>query len=103
MERPIFKSAQVIPVCLGESFTDSPSPEALRLLAISEPRIVPCQRTTKKATFVMIRQVAPVQPGHFLIAGGNYCGLLCADHHVYTVKKQDGKWVIVEDKFIWIS
>jgi hypothetical protein len=34
---------------------------------------------------------------------GSYCGALCADGILYSLRRDDGKWSVVDRDLLWVS
>lgn len=103
LEKGIFQNAVEVPICLGSIFDTSPSQEVLTALRMVDSRVTHCGSNFARPVYVVIRDVAPFGEEAFRIGAGYYCGSLCADHTLFTVRKVGARWEITDEIFLWIS
>lgn len=52
---------------------------------------------------VYVSGIKHLASGVYRIEFGYYCGMRCAGHYAYRLRKQDGAWVFTSTKALWAS
>lgn len=64
----------------------------------------PIDKTTHRAGIVFSADsIRWLSSDHAEVTGGYYCGALCAAEITFTVRQENGKWVIKNSQMNWIS
>jgi hypothetical protein len=99
----IFRHAAEIPLCMGREFQASPPNVVIAELRKIDHRIAPCGTNFSYPAYVMIRSVEERGEHEILVGAGYYCGVVCGNHTMFTVKPINGEWQITAEEFKWIS